>query len=65
VRSCGWIGISRIFSPLAEDPQDALACGQAHVVDVEAGDLGDPGAGVERDERDRAIAWRRALLDFA
>jgi hypothetical protein len=31
---------------LAEDPQDALASRQPDVVDVEAGDLGDPGAGV-------------------
>ena len=40
----------------AEDPQDALARRQPDVVDIEAGDLGDPGAGVEGDERDRSIA---------
>jgi hypothetical protein len=42
---------------LADDAQDALAQGQAHVVDVETDDLRDPCAGVERNQRDRAIAW--------
>ena len=41
----------------AEDPQDALARGARDVLDVEGDDLADPGAGVERDERERVVAW--------
>jgi hypothetical protein len=37
----------------AEDPQDAFARGAS---DVEGDDLADPGAGVERDERERLVA---------
>jgi hypothetical protein len=40
----------------AEDPQDAFAGGARDVVDVEGDDLADPGAGVERDERERLVA---------
>jgi hypothetical protein len=57
--SCGaQLGVDRDLAELlvlAENPQDALARGQAHVVDVEGGDLGDPRAGVERDQRDRVL----------
>jgi hypothetical protein len=42
-----------------------LRADSREVVHVEAGDLGDPGAGVERHECDGAIARRRALLGFA
>jgi len=59
------VGVDRDLADLlalAENPQDALARRQLDVVDIQAGDLGDPGAGVKRDERDRAIARRRALL---
>jgi hypothetical protein len=56
-RSCGWIGTWRTRSPFAEDPQDAFARGAGDVVDVEGDDLADPGAGVERDERERLVAW--------
>jgi hypothetical protein len=49
----------------AEDPQDAFAGGAGDVIDVERDDLADPGAGVERDERERLIARRRASLDGA
>jgi hypothetical protein len=41
----------------AEDPQDAFAGGARDVVDVERDDLADPGTGVERDERERLVAW--------
>jgi hypothetical protein len=41
----------------AEDPQDAFAGGASDVVGVERDDLADPRAGVERDERERLIAW--------
>jgi hypothetical protein len=41
----------------AADPQDAFAGGTGDVVDVERDDLADPRAGVERDERERLIAW--------
>ena len=62
------VGVDRDLADLlalAENPQDPLARGQADVVDVEADDLGDPGAGVERYERYGAITRRRALLDLA
>jgi hypothetical protein len=49
----------------AEDPQDACARGARDVVDVERDDLADPRAGVERDERERPVARRRAALNFA
>ncbi|HEX8052116.1 MAG TPA: hypothetical protein VF517_03925, partial [Thermoleophilaceae bacterium] len=49
----------------AEDPQEGFAGGAGDVVDVEGDDLGDPRAGVERDERERLVARRRAALDFA
>lgn len=47
----------------AVNPPDALAGGAGDVVDVEGDDLADPGTGVERDERERLIAWRGAGLD--
>ncbi len=47
----------------AEDSQDAFAGGPGDVVDVEGDDLADPRAGVERDQRERLVAWRRARLD--
>jgi hypothetical protein len=53
------LGVDRDLAELlalADDPQDARARRQAHVVGVKDDDLGDPGAGVERDQRDRAIA---------
>jgi len=48
---------------LAVDPQDSLASGDANVVDVEADDLADPGASVERSEREGLVARRRTGLD--
>ncbi|HYU85698.1 MAG TPA: hypothetical protein VEK80_12930 [Kribbellaceae bacterium] len=44
--------------PLASavDAQDALACGDGHVAGVEADDLGDAGAGVERDADEGSVA---------
>jgi hypothetical protein len=39
---------------------DAFARGAGDVVDVERDDLADPGAGVERDERERLVARQRA-----
>ena len=50
---------------LAEDPQDAFAGGAGDVVEVERDGLADPRAGVERDERERPVAWRGARLDGA
>jgi hypothetical protein len=50
---------------LPRNPQDALAGGTGDVVDVERDDLADPRAGVERDERERLVARRRAGLDGA
>jgi hypothetical protein len=43
-------------SAFAVDPQGSLAGGEADVVDVEADDLADPRAGVERGS---ARAWSR------
>jgi len=47
----------------AVDPQGSLAGGEADVVDVEADDLADPRASVERGEREGLVARRRAGLD--
>ena len=47
----------------AADSQDAFAGGAGDVVDVEGDDLADPRAGLERDQRERLVAWRRAGLD--
>ncbi len=41
---------------LAVDPQDPFAGGEAYVVEVERDGLGDPCAGVERDERECLVA---------
>jgi hypothetical protein len=43
--------------------QGSLAGGEADVVDVEADDLADARAGVERDEREGLVARRWAALD--
>ncbi len=48
---------------LAEDPQRPLARGQPHVLNVERDRLRDPGAGVERHERQRPMARRGARRD--
>ena len=48
---------------LAVDPQHAFAGGAGYVVDVDGGDWADPRAGVERDKRERLVAWRGAALD--
>jgi hypothetical protein len=47
----------------AEDSQDAFAGGPGNIVDIECDDLADPRAGIERDERERLVPWRRAGLD--
>jgi hypothetical protein len=51
------------FLAFAVDPQNALTRRELDIVDVEADDLGDPCAGVERDERDRLVARRVARFD--
>jgi hypothetical protein len=51
------------FAEDSEDSQDAFAAGAGDVVDVEGDDLADPRAGVERDQRERLVVWRRAGLD--
>jgi hypothetical protein len=53
------LGVEGDFADLvafAVDTQQALASGSAHVVDVEADDFGDAGAGVERDGGNRPVA---------
>jgi len=47
----------------AVDPQGSLAGAEVDVVDVEADDLADPCAGVERGEREGLVARRQAGLD--
>ena len=47
----------------AVDPQDAFAGGEVDVVDVEGDDLGDAGAGVERQEGQGLVSGGRAGLD--
>ena len=47
----------------AEDPQDAFAGGAGDVVEVKRDDLADPRAGVERDQRERQVAWRGTGLN--
>ncbi len=46
--------------PFAVDADDALAGREADVVDVEGDDLGDTGAGVEREEGQGLVSGRRA-----
>ena len=42
----------------AVDPQDAFAGKGGYVADVTGDDLADPGAGAERDDGERLVAWR-------
>ena len=48
------------FSPLPTSAQLALAGGQTNVGEVQGGDLGDAGAGVQRQQRDDAVPGSRA-----
>jgi hypothetical protein len=47
----------------AENSQHAFAGGAGDVIDVEGDDLADPGAGVERDERERLVSRRGTALN--
>lgn len=47
----------------AVDPQDTLAGREAEIIDVNGHDLGDAGAGVEREQSDGLVTGRRAGLD--
>ena len=62
------LGVEEEFADLvafAVDTQQALASGSAYVVDVEADDFGDAGAGVERDHGNRPVAAGQPGFDGA